>query len=85
MRERTDLSTHAYASEGARKSDRLLAYSRCWDEQGSLQLGIEDDTQNFVEVQRGLGNIRLIAHARIEGFLVPKINMITRRVSCLTC
>ena len=65
MREKTDLSTYTYTSEGGRKSNLLLAYSRCWDELGKMidmeviikQLGMEDDTPNFIEVQRELGNI----------------------------
>ena len=57
MRKGTDLSAHAYASEGGRENNRFLAYSRCWGELRPLQfqLGMEDDTVNLIGVQKGIG------------------------------
>ena len=46
MREETDLSANEYASEGERESNGFLTYSWRWDEQGQLQLGMEDDIVN---------------------------------------
>ena len=72
MREGTDLSAHtAYASKGGRERNRFLAYLR-WDELGPQQLGMEDDTGNLIGLQTGLGDIKLMARTRIEGFSVDK-------------
>ena len=57
MREETDLSDHAYASEGGKESNRFLAYLWCWDELEQLQLGMENDTVKLIGVQRELGDI----------------------------
>ena len=65
----TDLSTHTYAAEGGRESNQFLAYSK-WDELCPLQLGMEDDTVNLIGVQRGLGDIQLMARTTTEGFLL---------------
>ena len=55
IRDGTDLSAHTYASEEGRESNRFLAYSRCWNELGPLQFGMEDDTVNLIGVQGDWG------------------------------
>ena len=59
MREGTDVSAQAYASEGGKVSigNRFLPYLKGWDELEPLQLGMEDDTVNLIGVQRGLGDM----------------------------
>ena len=81
IREGTDLSAHAYASEEGRAIDSWRIQGGITLGLGQLQLDMEDDTVNFSGVHKSFGNM---ASTKIEGFLLRISNMITRRVSSLT-